>query len=361
MHLIDIYKLIYYILVTFFSYKQINLYKKLSVNRSSINTKQQLTSLLIVIFLILIIGLRPVDDLWFGDSYVYYHSYNLLFGSIFTFNSDTPNLIWDNLFLYFCSKRYDISLLFLLADILYFGCTYFACRKMFPRDYFVAYLVFLGAFSTFSYSYNGIKAGIAASIFILALAYRKNLLLSTALVLVSWGFHHSMQLPVAAYVLARIYKNPKVYFSIWIICLLVALLHISFFQNLFASITDEGGSRYLTNNGDDWGGKSGFRLDFVIYSAMPIYIAYIAMYKKKISLSAGYVMMLNIYLIVNSIWLLCMYAQFTNRIAYLSWFMYPFVLIYPFLKEDWGDSRYEAFGKAIKYQLLFTLFMAYIF
>ncbi len=359
MRLVDIYRLIYYSLVTIFSFMQINSYKNYQLNTGKA-APGQIPSFFLMIFCILMIGLRPVNDYWFGDSYVYNYSYSLIYGGVFSFNPASSNIIWDNLFNFLAANQIDLSFLFLFADILYFGCAYLACRKMFPKDYSAAYLVFLGAFSTFSFSYNGIKAGVAASIFILALAYRKNLLLSTILVLISWGFHHSMQLPVAAYILALIYKKPKTYFIVWCLCLLIAIFHISFFQNLFASMTDETGTKYLTQDADNWGGKSGLRLDFILYSAVPIYIAYIAMYKKKILLSSGYTLLLNIYMITNAVWMLCMYAQFTNRIAYLSWFLYPFVLIYPFINENWGKSRYKALTNTIMYQLLFTLFMEYI-
>ena len=205
------------------------------------------------------------------------------------------------------------------------------------------------------------KAGAAASLFILALAYRENLKVCIPLILVSWGFHHSMQLPVAAFVLTLFYKNPKVYLAFWMICLFIAMAHVTFFQNLFAGMTDESGSRYLTEDTDDWGGKSGLRLDFILYSAMPIWAGYWAMYKKKMRLSEMYLCLLSLYMFINAIWMLCMYAQFTNRIAYLSWFLYPVVLIYPFLNEDLGDNKHKIFYKVMLVHLLFTLFMTFIY
>lgn len=42
-----------------------------------------------------------------------------------------------------------------------------------------------------------------------------------------------------------------------------------------------------------------------------------------------YDIILYMCLIFNEIWILCMYAQFTNCIVYLLWFMYP-MLIYLF-------------------------------
>lgn len=358
MHLVDYYMLIYYALVSMMSVSIINKYKY-RVGYSSMVIKNTFIFLL-AIFFILLIGLRPTDDFWFADSYWYNYNYNAQEGNPFVFTIDTSNVIWDNLFDYFCANRLGISTLFLLSDVLYFGCSYLACRKFFPKDTAAAYLVFLGAFSTFSFSYNGIKAGIAASVFLLALAYSEKLWLSIALVLASWGFHHSMQLPIAAFVMSLFYKNSKVYFGVWVLCILLAVGHVTFFQSLFASMSDESGASYLQGDSAD-SFLTGFRPDFILYSAMPVFVGYYAVYKKKMAITPYYRMLLNIYLITNSVWMLCMYASYTNRIAYLSWLMYPVVLIYPFLNEAWGNLKYKVFSKVMTYHLLFTLFMDLVY
>lgn len=360
MHLVEIFQYILLFVTTVFTLNVYDKYKKSSPNQYTI-IKDELPIIAVVISLILMFGLRPTDDYWFADSYWYNRNYWIKEGDAFTLRLDAINLIWDNLFDFFCSYKLGISNLFLLADTLYFGCTYLACRKMFGKHSTAAYLVFLGAFSTFSYSYNGIKAGVAASLFILAMAYYDKLYICAPLVLISWGFHHSMQLPVAAFVLSFLYRNSKVYFAFWAICVFLALAHITYFQDLFAEMTDEKGAGYLMGKEEDWGGNNGFRLDFIIYSAAPVYLGYKATFKKKLKLSKQYIALLNIYLITNSIWMLCMYANFTNRIAYLSWFLYPIVLIYPIINENWGAFRYKTFSKIIAYHLSFTLFMELIY
>ena len=78
-------------------------------------------------------------------------------------------------------------------------------------------------------------------------------------------------------------------------------------------------------------------------------------------MSGLYKDLLNLYLCTNGVWMLCMYANFTNRIAYLSWFLYPIVLIYPFLNEELGPQRYRQFSKVMLCHLAFTLFMAFIY
>ncbi len=79
-----------------------------------------------------------------------------------------------------------------------------------------------------------------------------------------------MAMPIAAYIAAWFYNKSKWYFIAWGIALLIAAAHITFFQELFAGMADEGGANYLSDTSGTWGGKSGFRIDFVLYSALPV-------------------------------------------------------------------------------------------
>ncbi len=98
----------------------------------------------------------------------------------------------------------------------------------------------------------------------------------------------------------------------------------------------------------------------MLYSAMPVWVGYIAKYKKNIQ-SKMYDTLLYTYITTNAVWMLCMYASFTNRIAYLSWLLYPVVLIYPFFDEKFGKDRYRMVAKVTMYHLCFTLFMDLIY
>lgn len=95
---------------------------------------------------------------------------------------------------------------------------------------------------------------------------------------------------------------------------------------------------------------------------MPILVGYWAVFKKKID-NLKYNRLLSTYLLMNGLWLLCMYAGFTNRIAYLSWFMYPIVLIYPLLDKDcnWGKYRFRTVSFFAILHLGFTLFMNIVY
>ena len=315
-----------------------------------------------LVILILFIGLRPLNEQYFADMQAYSYQLRRNAGIIFEFNWDTDNKIFDNFFRWFASKRFDQRIFFVLMSAMYFGFMYLGIKRLFPENVKLAFLTYLAGFSTFSYAVNGIKAGVAASIFILALSFKDKKLICALLMLASFGFHHSMILPVAACIVVYLFKNAKWYYMGWVFCLLMCCLHITYFQGLFAGMSDEQGALYLTATSLTTNAYMGFRPDFILYSAVPVFLGYRFEIKNQQKLSMTYQFLMHFYLVTNAVWLLCMYASFNNRIAYLSWFMYPIVLIYPYLdKQNKDPLRYYKLAKVVKYHLFFTMFMVIVY
>lgn len=319
---------------------------------------------LFFVLVALFIGFRPIDGLYFVDMTNYFTDWYTFGDPNYKITWETNNKVFDNLMYLMAGKGWNIRVFFVLVAFIYFGGIYYSCKMLFSQDKMMAFLVYLAAFSTFSYGVNGIKAGAAASLFLVALAFdnREKKLWTIIFLLLSWGFHHSMILPVLAFLGCKVIRRPVWFFIFWGFCFFLALFHVTFFQNLFATLADDVGAGYLAG-GDETIRRdilNGFRLDFIIYGAVPILIGWIAVYKKKID-SSKYLFLLNLYTFTNAIWMLCMYAEFTNRIAYLSWFMYPIVLIYPLLREEWGEKRYGILRWISYGHLAFTLFMMFIY
>lgn len=356
----ELYEYIYIIVIAFLSFPVLKQYRRMDDSDYGINHAHfRNQEIWLVVILILFIGLRPVDKV-FVDT-LYYH--DVIENRAIQFNGfdfDVENLLFDNVMYYFSYMHLDYQIFFIIISLIYFGGYYLVSKKLFPCDTYFAFLVFLSAFSTFSYSVNGIKAGAASSIFMLGLAYKEKRLLSILLVLLSWGIHHSMSFPIAVYIVVFFFNKPKYFFYFWILCLFMAIFHITTFQELFSNYADEKGAEYLMSSGEDWKGKGGLRLDLIIYSSMPVLLGWYATQKLKIK-NEKYNFLLCYYLLSNAIWMLCMYVNYNNRIAYLSWFVYPFILIYPVLECEWKQSRYKDVAKYAKYHLLFTLFMVLIY
>ncbi len=358
-----LYYTIYLIAVSILTFVVANMY----INRNYDTELKEASSfpifsLVLTIIVTLFIGNRPIYS-GFVDMYNYNELFNFTKNKLddFAWNWDATNLLFDNFF-YWSAKTFDDSLvIFNIFSIVYFGGIFIACRRMYPGNTFAVLLVYLAAFSTFTYATNGVKAGLAASIFLLALTFYNKKWVMILIAVLSMGIHHSMQLCLATLIIVIFYNNPRFYLGVWIISFFLALFHITAIQDIFASLTDEQGTTYL--EGDfiqTEKGFYGFRIDFVLYSFTPILIGIYAIRFRGFK-SKMYDFLLSLYLLTNSVWLVCMYANFNNRIAYLSWLMLPFVLVYPVLHPKWGDSRYKSFVFLMVTHLLFTLFMHFVY
>lgn len=326
-------------------------------------SEKEVIGFVLMLFMVLFVGSRPISGGYFGDMANYYYVYRTLEGKSFAFDLSLNDPVWENFFRWWASNRLGFGSFMIVVALGYFGIAYKTCCRIFPYDKLVSYLVFLAAFSTFSYGTNGLRAGIAGVIFLLALSYAGNWIVCFSLALVSFGIHHSMVMPIFAMFAALAYRKTNVYLGIWLVCVFISALHITWFQDFFSQLSagsgDKSGAEYLeVSSSGGW--RTGFRLDFILYSAMPVVVSYYTVLKKRIQ-SEYYGFLINIYLITNSIWMLCMYANYTNRIAYLSWSMYPVILIYPFLNEDWGYNRYRIFALIMLAHLSFTLAMHIIY
>lgn len=357
----SIYQYIYLAFVAIVTFVSIGKYKRYPLE-ANVNQKSSTgAELLLVAVMTLFIGLRPISDV-FVDMSAYNFNYQRLQDSAFFFTWETDNKIFDNFFNWWGCSGFDLHLFFLIMAAIYFGGGYIGIKRLFREYAMIAYVVFLGAFSTFSYSTNGIKAGAATSLFIMALGYMGKKTLCVALMLLSLGFHHSMIMPIAAFVLTIFFKNPKWYYYGWFACFLLAVFHVTYFQFLFGGMADEQGASYLMATEATSEAHIGFRPDFVLYSAVPVWIGYQIEMRRDIKLSNTYHTLMHFYLATNAIWMLCMYAEFNNRIAYLSWFVYPIVIIFPFLDDKNTDPhRFIKMRKVVVYHLGFTMFMTFIY
>lgn len=315
-------------------------------------------SIFICILLCLFIGLRPISPV-FVDMTQYWGLFNRYYGEPFQFVWQTRNKIYDNLMAFLVSIRFEPTLFYLLIATTYFTCILISCRKIFPKDTCLVYVMYLGAFSTFSYATNGIKAGVAAAVFLAALPYKNELKKALPILFISYGLHHSMVVPIAAY-LAAVYSNKYSRFiKFWWFSFFMAALKITYFQSLLGDMAsdadDERAADYLIVSNSTTH-VSGFRPDFILYSALPLFVGYYAIKKRWIR-SDFYVFLWSVYTLTNSVFLLCTYGTYINRIAYLSWLMYPIVLIYPFIFMKKNNLQFTYLAFIVLGHLSFTLFM----
>lgn len=361
MYIAELYQSIYVFFMMLMTFIVGSRYSKYNTNKVVASKREDIgASLILAIIVLMFIGFRPMSDA-FGDMTGYADT-------MLSHSFEGVPITWDNNYLFTplmaflsshnASPRTPIVVLAAINVI----STFIAIRKMFPNNTLISLIVVFGSFIYFATATNGLKAGCAMGLLLCALAYRENLIVSLLFLFLSMGFHHSMQMAIGAYAVCLFYKNSKIYFLIWGVCLLLAIFHVTYFQILFGGMTDEQGAGYLLSSLEDssFGGRTGFRWDFLLYSSIPVIVGFFAIFKKKI-VSTTYGFILNVYLVTNSIWMLCMYAPYTNRIAEISWGILPVVTIYPLLRERWGSTQYKRF-KDLAYILVgFSFFMHFVY
>ncbi|MBA4135207.1 MAG: hypothetical protein C0525_10825, partial [Flavobacterium sp.] len=97
----------------------------------------------------------------------------------------------------------------------------------------------------------------------------------------------------------------------------------------------------------------GFRWDFLLYSISGVFTGLYFIFKKEFE-DEFYKRLINLYLMTNAFWILVIRANFSNRFAYLSWFLLGVVIIYPFLKRVFFKEQHQIIGKIILAYFLFT-------
>lgn len=279
-------------------------------------------------FVIIMIGGEPVHLLDGSDRALYASGFSNIQKGLDT----TPGN--DPLFFYY---QYIVGLLvpswqgfFLITAILYTGNHLLACRQCCPKQYGLLFLAFIVSFSFFSYGVNTLRAGLAASFLVLGITSYQRKWVAAICLVIAIGFHYSMLLPAMAFIVARFYNRPKLYIGIWFACCILSAVAGSQFETFFSGLTDDSRASYLRTAANSTHYKVGFRIDFILYSLAPIAAGWYYLVVKKVR-SEFYSIILNTYILANCFWLLVIRANFSDRFAYLSWFLYPLVIMYPML------------------------------
>lgn len=236
------------------------------------------------------------------------------------------------------SPYFSAETFFLTCAALYIIPLAVACKRIHANWGFAAFLAFIGAFSFFTYGVNGIRNGIATSLVVLAISYSDRKKAMALIMIAAIGFHKSAALPVAAFLVSLMMSRVGIYATAWIVCLALTSLFGEGLSPLLASYLPVGDDMRLEGYTQGMGmDRGGFRWDFILYSIVPVITSY-ALAEHRVRHEIFYRRLLSTYLIANTFWLLMMYAAFSNRFAYLSWFLLPWVIIYPYIPYGAADK-----------------------
>lgn len=293
--------------------------------------------LIYAILFIVVVGLRPISGHYFGDTVNYARSYESMKGLPLGSIMEEGEWIFNG-FMWYAAQHIPVQYFFLIIEILYVVPLVIACKKLVPNNPNVMLLFCMTAFSFFTYGTNGIRNGMACSLIILALAFMKDKTwkskcMAILLAYIAFGCHKSTALPILCMVICLFFKNTKYAIYFWLFSIFVSLVAGNSVESFFTSLGfDDRMSEYSSANIDaSLFSSTGFRWDFLLYSFMPILLGWYIVVKRRVKNNL-YSYLLNSYIFCNAFWVMMIRASYSNRFAYLSWFIYPIVLAYPLLK-----------------------------
>lgn len=327
-------------------------------------------------FFIFYLGLRPVAR-DFGDMPLYAYSYEIIAEDIMGANYETIGFhsewFWRNIIVFCIHMGFNVNEYFFLIELGYIGGMFICSMMLMRKNLWLSMLFFFTAFSTYTYGTNGIRNGLACSIILVAmcLLIEKNTikrLLSFLLMFLALGIHRSTILPSAAAIATVfIVKDTKWAFRFWLISFALSLVLGNAVTELFAALGFDDRfeqyyeGQYREGNSERFS-SVGFRWDFWLYSAAPVaMIWYVTRYRRFTDIA--YTMFANTYLLCNAFWVIVIRASFSNRFAYLSWFLYPVVIAYPLLRMNlWKEQdRKTAIILFLYSAFLFFMYFIYYF
>ena len=310
------------VFIPFFFYVLISLKKR---NDYTIQPISPYTNMALLCIMAVLMALTPTEE---GNDKYYY---------MLEYLGDVPDRdneigwVWYNAIL---RKIFggNFILFFLFTSAFYSYSYYRIAKKYFSKElmgYFIVMAV--GSLGFTAYGGNALRAGVAISLFFYAISVTNKLRNQLPLVLLSLLIHKSMIIPIFALIVSYFVRNRRLIESFWFFCLMFSLLNIDLgfiFEKV--GFIDQRVEDYSSDIGDggDYGSK--FRFDFLLYSFVPIYIS--NLWIKKYNYGERFYMLIyKSYVLSNAVWLLVIRIPFSDRVAYLSWFLIPLLVLYPLL------------------------------
>lgn len=317
-------------------------------------------AIVITTIFVLYIGLRPIS--WrFQDMLAYFHSFERL-GT-----PDISTIDWGGewgfeVLFYICkTNAWGAPVFFMIVAALYVLLQTIACKKLVWENTLLGFMFCISAFSFWGYATNGIRNGLACSIALIGIIYmiKRENLLAIIVCVIAIGFHRSSLLPISMAVLAVYFvKSPKHAIYFWLASIVISLLFGNTIAAFFSQLgLDDRMDRYLTMSTQNLlFSRVGFRWDFLLYSAVPVWLTWYVTQKREINDSTFNQLAIT-YLLSNAFWVMINRAAFSNRFAYLSWFLYPVLLAYIFIRIPLWEEQDKKAGIALLLHAGFTIFM----
>lgn len=291
---------------------------------------------ILLIFLIIYLGTSTGTDRFRYD--IHYQQY---VDGFRWEDSDEGYVGWNTLNYMLSRFVTSSSVFFMIISCVYVLANFWFCLKM-SINYHILFIMVISCMGFRSYGVNTIKAGLGLSIALIAFVqYYKDKKKSIVFSLISILIHSSCAIPIFAFWATGFFKKIKLnyYYLVWIICVVLSVLMGDFFKNILGGYLEDedlAGADYFLVEESHY--QMGFRYDFLIYSFIPILWGWFLRNKRKYE-DERWLQLYKTYILVNSFWVLVITMNFTDRVAYLSWFLIPYITLLPLLDMNYYQVR----------------------
>lgn len=321
-------------------------------NSVKIRTEYKKTSAflyILLIFLIIYLGTSTGTDRFRYD--IHYQQY---VDGFRWDNSDKGYVGWNTLNYMLSRFVTSSSVFFLIISCVYVLANFWFCLKM-SINYHILFIMVISCMGFRGYGVNTIKAGLALSIALVAFVqYYKDKKKSIVFSLISILIHSSCAIPILAFWGTGFFKKIKLnsFYLVWITCVGLSVVMGDFFKNILGGYLEDeelAGANYFLIEESHY--QMGFRYDFLIYSFIPILWGWFLRNKHKYE-DERWLQLYKTYILVNAFWVLVITMNFTDRVAYLSWFLIPYITLLPLL----DIKKYQIRDRKKYIQLIMLLF-----
>lgn len=358
------YRHFYFIFVSVFTFIMWSKYAFANGNTNLLKKQSQVPMTLFVLFMILFIGFRCVNA---SDMAAYRIQYlrkvNLLFDD-FSFQTEW---LWQRFATICQALGFSEWIWFALITAGYIGCMLYTCKKMLWENVSLAMLFMMTSYPFFAYGTNTIRNGLACAIILMAMSIflmnnKQYSWIAFLLCFAAFGIHRSVVIPIFAFGMSFfIIRRIRFGLIIWISSVLLSLAVGDYLMIFFTIFDDSRVEAYFNGTSNvSLFSHTGFRWDFLLYSAVPVFVAWYAAEYKRVN-DKIFNILGNTYILANSVWIICIRASYSDRFAYLSWFLYPLVLAYAFIRLPLLRNQDKAVAWVLLAHLSFSLVLFYVF
>lgn len=291
---------------------------------------------------VMVFGFRPLGEYMYDTSgYVArFIRYQLVEGIEDIDFSKGKEIVWEFIGRGVASLGYAVHVWFLLIALIYIGFNIWGCRLLFPNHVYLAFLSYVIFFLFYQGGVNGIRNADAYSVVFCGICLyfsrdRYRYIITALLFLCAYEIHSSVIITILAFICAcTVVKNTKIAVLIWLTAIVVSLVAGNTLAEYAIGFTDDArAERYLMAGQnmkmmEKGFSHVGFRWDFLIFSSLPILVGWYVVVSRRMK-DGIYVKLLNTYILANAVWVVFIYAAFSNRFAMLSWCIYPYIILYP--------------------------------